>query len=376
MTGSPLPPELLSLVHHVELKKSGWWDKALQQIIVAAMWLHEDALTRQGIVDAVSDTFSTKIVFEKVNAQIDALLDSGTLVVQTDGDLKLSIASLKDYVTALAEAEQNEKVAKDFFLKLVEEACPDVSPEECWRLFNRDCLAPLVQQLGARTYEVVSGTRQNVESNITSPLFFEHYESDLRQRLRTAVVNFFDPKNPAVRAYVLSYMNAGFFLEATALTGEALERLAARRETPPQFFVFLDTNCLFSVLDLHDNPSNEAVVSLVDLMQRISPRVPSTLYVSLQTIEEAKRVLYGRKEGLKGVPPVLNVSKAVVQTGMAEGVTLRYFRACEEAKAPLDFNPYLTNFNSIIREKRIELYSTCTSTPTSQTSIPSSGRNG
>jgi hypothetical protein len=34
-----LPMELVSLVHHIELNKAGWWDVAVQQLLLAAMWI-------------------------------------------------------------------------------------------------------------------------------------------------------------------------------------------------------------------------------------------------------------------------------------------------------------------------------------------------
>jgi hypothetical protein len=36
-----LPTELAALVHHVELNRSGWWDKAVHRLVLAAVWLSE-----------------------------------------------------------------------------------------------------------------------------------------------------------------------------------------------------------------------------------------------------------------------------------------------------------------------------------------------
>ena len=39
-TERQLPPEIVSLVHHVELNKAGWWDKAIERLILGLLlWL-------------------------------------------------------------------------------------------------------------------------------------------------------------------------------------------------------------------------------------------------------------------------------------------------------------------------------------------------
>ena len=128
---------------------------------------------------------------------------------------------------------------------------PSIEPEECWQFFNDDCLVPLVGALGARTYELLSGTPQDIEATIWTPQFFDHYPRELAQALRASIVSFLDPKNPTVRSYVLRTLNAYFFVEVINLRGETLEALDDWRERPVAFTVFLDTNFLFSVLDLH-----------------------------------------------------------------------------------------------------------------------------
>ena len=37
-----LSKEVIALIHHVELHKDGWWDKATQRLVLAAIWLSSD----------------------------------------------------------------------------------------------------------------------------------------------------------------------------------------------------------------------------------------------------------------------------------------------------------------------------------------------
>lgn len=43
MADTGIRPELVSLIHHVELNKAGWWDGAIRQFILAAIWLNGKA---------------------------------------------------------------------------------------------------------------------------------------------------------------------------------------------------------------------------------------------------------------------------------------------------------------------------------------------
>lgn len=61
-TSSPLPREMAQLIHHVELHKSGWWDKAIDRLVLATFWLHgplssEEALAhiREVIGDRIDE---------------------------------------------------------------------------------------------------------------------------------------------------------------------------------------------------------------------------------------------------------------------------------------------------------------------------------
>lgn len=362
MRPAPLPPELLSLVHHVELNKAGWWDTAIQQVIVAAMWLDEKNLTVEGIVSAVDDIFDTSIAAERVSPQIEHLVEAGVLVTLPDGSLKISESSLHDFQHGLDLIFHNETQAKELFLSHVERCCPGIVAEECWQRFNSDCLIPLVQQFGARTYELFSGESHDLEWEPGAQRFFDHYPGELSPSLRTLITDFLDPKSLVARSYVLRYLNAYFFVEATGLREETLKALAGLRGKHLTFTIFLDTNFLFSVLNLHENPSNETAVLLLALLRRLPQYITVRLYAFPLTSDETHRVLLAVSESLKGIRLTPNVAKAVDSSAIQaiSGVGLRFVRACEAAGGPIDpdtyFRPYLTNLQSVLRQNGIEFY--------------------
>ncbi len=359
MAVSPLPPVLVSLVHHVELNKAGWWDKALQQVLLATLWLDGDVETRDDLVASVQETFSIRVERSRVDRQVDALRESGAIMSLPDSRLKISEERLRHLEQDLKQAEENEKAAKKLFIENIKRSCPSIEPEECWQFFNDDCLVPLVQALGAKTYELLSGTPQEIEASIRTPKFFNRYPLELAQPLRASIVSFLDPKKLTVRSYVLRTLNAYFFVEAISLRPETLEALHDRRRRPVAFAVFLDTNFLFSVLDLHDNPSNEAAHALLGLMRSTARHISSTLYVFPLTADEFRRVIVAKRESFKGLRLPANLADTA-EKGLLDGVALRFVRAIKETGSAIDaesfFGPYLRNFSSILRGKGVELY--------------------
>ena len=54
----PLSKNLYDLIEHVELNKSGWWDDALSNVLLGAIWLHKQPVRRGGVRDLVFSAFN------------------------------------------------------------------------------------------------------------------------------------------------------------------------------------------------------------------------------------------------------------------------------------------------------------------------------
>lgn len=107
-----------------------------------------------------------------------------------------------------------------------------------------------------------------------------------REGVQRAVQQFFASTDLAVRQFVLLHLHAHLLGLAASLPPESLDALQKRVCSPVQLRVLLDTNFLFSLLDLHENPANEAAKELVRLLLLIKGRVSVTLYVTPLTVDE------------------------------------------------------------------------------------------
>jgi len=359
MRKSTLPPEFISLIHHIELNQVGWWDKAIQQLIISSMWLSSKSMKLQDIINTLSENFSVKLDAEKVKKQIESLRSTGTLIPLSNEEFKISESSLKEFEKKVKETEQIEKKVKLRFFDIIEKYCPSIRKEEIWRAFSEGFLTPLIREMGARTYELISGTTINLDTTEKFQSFLKSYPPEICQGIRAAIIEFIDPKNQDTRSYILRQLNAYFFLEAGNLGEDTLQALTKTMGSTPSFTVFVDTNFLFSMLGLHENPSNEAAQSLINLIKLLSAKVKVKLYVSPATIDETRGVLEYYTQFLGDLqlgPNLANVASA----SDLSGFTQKFAEECKKAGRPLKaedyFKPYTTDLIRILKTKGIELF--------------------
>ena len=260
----------------------------------------------------------------------------------------------------LQAAQDVERRVRLLFIEKVSDVCPEIDPGECWDEFNQRCLIPLVLEMGARTYSFLSDGTRPKELTFEDTEFFAAYGPDEGEALRRIVVNFITPDDPLVRDYMLRTLDAAFFLEASGLRKEALEKLSSSTGGQKSLTLFLDTNLLFSVLNLHDNPSNQSVNALLKLIHELDPTVSCSLYALPITIDEFRRTVLANCDDLKYVTLPGNVAAAARASGKLSGVKMRYVEACQESGKHIDpedfFRPYASNTVAVMRDNGVELY--------------------
>lgn len=359
MVDCTLRPELVSLIHHVELDKAGWWDKAIQKLIVFAIWAEGGRLTQDRIQEVFEKDFCVRNDQIKLSEHISQLCQVGILIPLPGDEYNLSEQNRKEYEQDIAEGEELERNVKARFAKIFSECCPVLNVEQTWDVFHTGLLIPLIQEMGARTYELVSGSGPEVISTVSFQDFLHGYAASLHAPIRDAVIRYLDPHNTHIRSYVLRQLNSFFFLEAASLTRDTLDALVAMTKRKPTFKIMMDTNFVFSLLGVHENPSNEAAQALIDLVNRLSDTLEVKLYVLPPTIDETRRALATRIDPLKGWQLVPNLAAAALSSGLT-GVARRYAeevaKSGEALTADEYFDPYVNDLMTVLRSKGAEIY--------------------
>lgn len=356
-----LAGSLAALVHHVELSKAGWRQRALESMVLAICFSSAQPLTGEEILADLNDQLDAPVGRAQVESVLHLLLSKGRLVESPDGKYKLSEATWSEVETNFSSAEGLEETVRSSF----EDRFSDIDEEQTpsWDAFKSDFVFPLISELGARTYEVVSSGRGTVTDASTHTQYLQQFPKELRADVADAISKFFDPSDPAVRRYVLNRLNATFLVQATGLTEKAFRALSDATTRQLRMKVFVDTNFLFSLIGLHENPADDVVEALESLLRMTGGQTDVKLYVLPITLDEARHTIGGKKDQLHGVVIGNRLARAVhSETSDFSGIALKYIREALSARTPLSadeyFEPYLENLVEICRSKGVELYNT------------------
>ena len=355
----PLPHEVSALIHHVELDRAGWSDKALSRLVIATLWLAEGRLNNTDIRQALVSSFGLPVAFEKLTRIIDILKSKRTIVEVSDGLYRIPNTMRTELETEIHEAEVAETKARDHFHNLIKNLT-ELDPSDTWTTFERRFLVPMVRDIGANTYRLLIGEPTEIDGKHFDELI-SAVEPRFKRIIREVIARFLDPKEDAVRDYISRLLHAYFCVEATGISDSVSRKLDRISRRPHSFRLFLDTNFLFSFLGLHENPSNPSAKELHDLLttlkQKANPQV--IMYVTPKTIEEAKTALVAAKVAVSEVPLSANFTDVALRVGVS-GLRQRYFleRMRNSTLLTADdwFNPYLNNFVRMAREAGVELF--------------------
>ena len=329
MSDTRLSPAIVALIHHTELNRSGWFEAYKKHAISTLFWLENTDLSPQDIIDKQTYVGITGLSSPETSAAfLSELCDENVLIKINEGQYRLTESSFHEVGKLISAAKTLEQAVIANFCEIVERDFDNLSfpnTTHFWIQFHDDFLLPMVEFFGARTYEILTGKTTDIDQAPFAQLFLSTFSTDVRPYVRRIIEAFLDPSNFEFRAYTLRLLNNSFFLIANRYRREHLETLygGAKR---PVIRCLLDTNFLYSILELHDNPSNDAANALLTTIERAKKYIDVRLYVFPPTVDELKRSLIAQEESLSQ----LLVSKtlhAAVSDGAVSGVVLKFFTA-------------------------------------------------
>ncbi|KRP41114.1 hypothetical protein [Pseudomonas poae] len=290
MANRQLSPDIVALIHHVELNESGWWKKGVSQIVKGVLWKnHGAALGLNALHDAIrAEAPGALGSDDELERQLNNLRDQGTVSILPGPAYKLTERAFNDLSVQAAAAHAEQDACEADFIVTCREHCPTLDPNLVWKDFT-EALSRAIRVSGANLFRLLVGGKLQNDFDWLHNLFHK-VDADNREGLRKVLMFFFNPGNQVCRSQILRFMTAYFFAEATRLNPETLAAINQARKVKT-IKVVLDTNFLFSVLQLHDNPADAAALSLVDLAHKSNGKLDIKLYVLPSTLEEAKRVL-------------------------------------------------------------------------------------
>ncbi len=355
----PLPQDLAALIHHVELSKAGWRDRALELLVLAALADREQGVSASTITNAVNSRIAAPLGTAQITRILDALESTDRIMRLGPDSFSLAAATRAEFEDLLEDAKaRTTAVEADFdskFGDLIQHT------GVTWESFQTDLLVPLVSELGAKTYQILTGEQIEFAEASSYLGFLTKIPSSYQKAVADQIVQFLDPTSHTVRNYLLRLLNTAFLVQAVTLSEAAMTGLISRTQKRLKLRVFVDTNFLFSLIGLHENPERmTSVNALHDLIDKKS-RVDVKLYMLPCTMEEAKNAIQAYQDRLAGFHFHRGIRMALKSgTSRLSGITLRYIQDALNADRPMSsqqyFKPYLENFITVARSKGVELY--------------------
>jgi len=354
--------ELVSLIHHVELNKSGWLGRATERLVIAALWFVEPASSTD-VIAFLKDGFDNRLSNETVKTILGNAEQAGKVVVLANEKFKVSESTSLQLGDEYKATQATELVVKNEFIREATDMGLEVDPDLLWSDFEILFMDPLARILGASLYQLF--TSSDTVSSSLEPYseVMKPISTKYGAEVEDLIIKFLDPSNTDIRTFVLAHLNTCYLREAIALDPSVISKLDESRGRPEQARIFLDTNFLFSFLGLHDNPGNELALDLLNLVASVQSSIKVTLYVLPDTLQEARRVLASAASQLSGVRGTRNLAEAA-SLMRSQGLAVAFLKAASEnvgLTATEYFGTYEDNLLTLLRDKGVQLFNEDTS---------------
>jgi hypothetical protein len=363
-----LSPEVVSLIHHVELNKSGWWKKAVGQVVKGVLWKSNTLVTTAELNAALSKELGFPFTEERLTRQLDTLIAQGSVTRMPGPNYKLSESARAELTASQKQAEIERNECREAFISACKTFCPELGPEKVWDEFSK-ALATAVQVTGANLFHLIADGNLEKEFDWLTK-FFSKFESTPIEGLKAVVAAFFAPENQSCRNQVLRLLSAHFFAEASQLSPETLSIVEGERKQRA-IKVVLDTNFIFSVLHLHQNPGDSAANTLIELAQRSGKYLDIRFYVLPSTLDEAQRVLVSQMHLVERIRTTQAMSNAALSQPLSS-IAKSFFEAASKSpglSASNFFLPYIEDLRTILLSKGIAVLEAHPSIYTQRTDV-------
>lgn len=349
-TPSPLAPELVSVLHHIELNQSGWWEKTIDRILEISFAKQPRPVAASSIGAFVREEFGLTVDSARLHRSIERLVSAKKLLGIDHEGYQLSHEAKSALDEEVERAKKLTDDVKELFIATLHEKCPELDGNSTWIAVSERLLLPMIRELGAKTREILMGDGNEYSSSNTFNSFLISVPNDHQDALKATLLAFLSPANAVVRDYVLRHLNFHFVIEAASLDDSAIRKLFPQKGLHPSFDIFVDANFAIALLGLDNNTSKEIAESLVDLSKRVRDRVTCNLYISTDTLKEVRTVITYHRNLLRNI----SLSGPIVEGAIeaSRGFTLNFLERHRASGGTLTadayYAPYIEDLEDLL----------------------------
>src|SRR4030042_4519149 len=279
---SNLTHEQIALLEYIDLNQAGWWRMALQQVILGI--LAERERDKQGLFDILSSLLASNITQEGILEQLNTLKNQSK-IYEEDNIFYIQESIAREYREAITRQSNEDVICKNLFSTLIMKNRIGLDASVLWEQFVSQLLFPYIKDQGTNFYKVFKTDSIDYNHQLFSS--FADCYPDNKANIMLTIREYFSQTIPEVKNFILRQYHAAVALSAAGLSQQVVDSILKAFSGDLSFRVFVDTNVLFSLLDIHKHEQNDLVQNLFVLCKRLPENLIKFVYHPL-TIIEAK----------------------------------------------------------------------------------------
>jgi hypothetical protein len=351
-----------NLAHMIALSQEEKVAGVVDNLVVTAVSIDPvDRVSRTSdIVEMVDTYFGLRFTETDIESAVGRTLERGRLLRTNDGAIVSSPTARAEISERVQRATELERAVREEWLVSIDgyEATRDPQKDnELWDCL-RSYMAQAFRRHGAETTLLLSPSTILSADLDRSLVSYQHeaYESccvNVPEDVAAHAIRAFFVGSTAARSRYIAQLLDGTFSFYAVCVDETTSSYLKTAIKPVS--IFLDTNFMFGLLRLHNNPLNQVSEELVEAIQR--HEFPFKLYYHERTLEEFQAALGRIRDRIVGPRWTQNLSRAALRTRELTVIEQRYHEA--NARAPIDARVFLTKYEHVeqmLREQGFTVY--------------------
>ena len=299
------------------------------------------------VVDAASVYFGVELSGQDVELSLQRLLDVGHIIMR-DHTYALSSHALDQQDSKIERSNKLEEVVKSEWFQVLKVLDGFDSVEQRYSLWA--CLMSYMARAfyshGVQTIQLLDPT---VPSDTVDTAGLESYFREAKDEhcgdmsdelVEAALERFFTFKSRAKTRSTVQLLDSTFTYFALTADADVARYLT---DTIPPVKIFVDSNFIFGLLSLHENPLNQVSKDLVKCT--FDNGIPFTFLYTDETLQEIERSLEYYGERLRGVLWTRETSRRAQRSRFISGIEQRFHQL--NAESPRNADLLLTQFEAL-----------------------------
>jgi hypothetical protein len=332
-------------------------DELVKQCFVI---LPDDPFTTPlSVANAVEVLFGIRLADKDVAQSLKRLTSDGSIGALPGGQMGLSPSTRQELDARILDARKLEEDVRQVWLNQISKSYPKLDGAKLWQAL-RAYLGQAFRRHGMQaialldsTAEIARGQSASLSSILESVIRQDFSPSEHDEALHAVSSFIATVRTDRKRAeYITQLADGAFNYFSLTVAPEVSEKLRGRLNA---LTLFLDTNFLFGLLNLHVNPQVDVSAELCDSVTKF--KLPFRLRYHDATTHEMTNTLFYFGGELRKQKWPQNISRAAASSGRMAGIELRYHQKNAEHRVDVeDFLAPYQHWGVLLKDKGIDVY--------------------